>query len=176
METSQGEGEVTWRAWQVCREADADVRDGRASVLPPRRRGGAQPEGAKAACRAEDVGEGKRSKGPASCWLRGLGGTLLEVGVYGHADGVRWVEVVAAQNYQWRAMKGILLVCFPFYTPARTAAETGKCAHVTFLLDGSAERQFAFKREMGPSHKVATHDLQPEMNVQGVADTVARLA
>jgi 2,3-bisphosphoglycerate-independent phosphoglycerate mutase len=53
-------------------------------------------------------------------------------------------------------------------------AETEKYAHVTFFFNGGTEAQFD-KEERGlvPSPKVATYDLQPEMNAAGVADKVA---
>ncbi|KAJ6540868.1 BPG-independent [Mycena vulgaris] len=55
-------------------------------------------------------------------------------------------------------------------------AETEKYAHVTFFFPGGVEAQFALEeRHMVPSPKVATYDLQPEMSVQAVADTVARV-
>ena len=54
--------------------------------------------------------------------------------------------------------------------------ETEKYAHVTFFFNGGVEAQFAHEeRHMVPSPKVATYDLQPEMSVQAVADTVARV-
>ncbi|KAJ7453314.1 phosphoglycerate mutase [Mycena galericulata] len=55
-------------------------------------------------------------------------------------------------------------------------AETEKYAHVTFFFNGGVEAQFKDEeRHMVPSPKVATYDLQPEMSVQAVADTVARV-
>ncbi|KAJ6516506.1 BPG-independent [Mycena sanguinolenta] len=55
-------------------------------------------------------------------------------------------------------------------------AETEKYAHVTFFFNGGVEKQFeAEERFMVPSPKVATYDLEPAMNVQGVADKVAEL-
>jgi len=57
-------------------------------------------------------------------------------------------------------------------------AETEKYAHVTFFFNGGREIQFDMEeRGLVPSPKVATYDLQPEMNSQGVAkamvDTIA---
>jgi len=53
-------------------------------------------------------------------------------------------------------------------------AETEKYAHVTFFFNGGVENQFpGEERVMIPSPKVATYDKQPEMNAQGVADSVA---
>uniref|UniRef100_A0A914UJ64 2,3-bisphosphoglycerate-independent phosphoglycerate mutase n=1 Tax=Plectus sambesii TaxID=2011161 RepID=A0A914UJ64_9BILA len=50
-------------------------------------------------------------------------------------------------------------------------AETEKYAHVTFFFNGGVEKQFENEeRCMVPSPKVATYDLQPEMNAAGVAD------
>lgn len=52
--------------------------------------------------------------------------------------------------------------------------ETEKYAHVTFFFNGGVEKQFeGEERVMIPSPKVATYDQQPEMNAQGVADSVA---
>lgn len=53
------------------------------------------------------------------------------------------------------------------------AAETEKYAHVTFFFNGGREKPFAGEdREMIPSPKVATYDLQPEMSSAGVAAAV----
>lgn len=50
-------------------------------------------------------------------------------------------------------------------------AETEKYAHVTFFFNGGVEKQFAGEdRDMVPSPKVATYDLDPKMSAQGVAD------
>jgi 2,3-bisphosphoglycerate-independent phosphoglycerate mutase len=50
-------------------------------------------------------------------------------------------------------------------------AETEKYAHVTFFFNGGVEKQFEREeRDMIPSPKVATYDLQPEMSAMGVAD------
>ncbi|KAL9110356.1 MAG: hypothetical protein Q9227_005087 [Pyrenula ochraceoflavens] len=50
-------------------------------------------------------------------------------------------------------------------------AETEKYAHVTFFFNGGVEKQFQGEdRELIPSPKVATYDLQPEMSAQAVAD------
>lgn len=50
-------------------------------------------------------------------------------------------------------------------------AETEKYAHVTFFFNGGVEKQFANEdRELIPSPKVKTYDLQPEMSAAGVAD------
>lgn len=52
-------------------------------------------------------------------------------------------------------------------------AETEKYAHVTFFFNGGVEKQFANEhRDMVPSPKVATYDLQPEMSAMAVADKV----
>ncbi len=52
-------------------------------------------------------------------------------------------------------------------------AETEKYAHVTYFLNGGREAAFPGEsRDMVPSPKVATYDLQPEMSAIGVADHV----
>lgn len=54
-------------------------------------------------------------------------------------------------------------------------AETEKYAHVTFFFNGGTENVFeGEERAMVQSPKVATYDLQPEMNAAGVAEDVAR--
>ena len=55
------------------------------------------------------------------------------------------------------------------------AAETEKYPHVTYFFNGGREKSFdGEEREMAPSPKVATYDLQPEMNAAGVCDIVVR--
>ncbi|KAF2011603.1 2,3-bisphosphoglycerate-independent phosphoglycerate mutase [Aaosphaeria arxii CBS 175.79] len=50
-------------------------------------------------------------------------------------------------------------------------AETEKYAHVTFFFNGGVEKQFDNEeREMVPSPKVATYDLQPKMSAMAVAE------
>lgn len=50
-------------------------------------------------------------------------------------------------------------------------AETEKYAHVTFFFNGGVEQAFpGEERVLVPSPKVATYDLQPEMNAQAVTD------
>jgi len=50
-------------------------------------------------------------------------------------------------------------------------AETEKYAHVTFFFNGGIEKPFDGEdRELIPSPKVATYDLQPEMNAKIVTD------
>jgi 2,3-bisphosphoglycerate-independent phosphoglycerate mutase len=52
-------------------------------------------------------------------------------------------------------------------------AETEKYAHVTYFFNGGNEKPYAGEeREMAPSPKVATYDLKPEMNAEGVAHLV----
>jgi 2,3-bisphosphoglycerate-independent phosphoglycerate mutase len=52
-------------------------------------------------------------------------------------------------------------------------AETEKYAHVTFFFNGGREAPFpGEQRELIPSPKVATYDLQPSMSANGVADAV----
>ena len=54
-------------------------------------------------------------------------------------------------------------------------AETEKYAHVTFFFNGGVEKQFANEeRELIPSPKVATYDLQPQMSVMAVAECLAK--
>ena len=63
---------------------------------------------------------------------------------------------------EWIAKKG-LRQCH--------VAETEKYAHVTFFFNGGVEKQFENEdRELIPSPKVATYDLQPEMSAMAVAD------
>jgi 2,3-bisphosphoglycerate-independent phosphoglycerate mutase len=53
-------------------------------------------------------------------------------------------------------------------------AETEKYAHVTYFFNGGEETPFPGEvRELIPSPKVATYDLQPEMSARGVTDAVA---
>lgn len=53
-------------------------------------------------------------------------------------------------------------------------AETEKYAHVTFFFNGGIEKQFDGEvRDMIPSPKVATYDLDPKMSAQGVGDKMA---
>ena len=57
-------------------------------------------------------------------------------------------------------------------------AETEKYPHVTFFLNGGAELPFEGEtRDMPPSPKVATYDLQPEMSadISGCKSYVATL-
>ncbi|EOD52958.1 2,3-bisphosphoglycerate-independent phosphoglycerate mutase [Neofusicoccum parvum] len=52
-------------------------------------------------------------------------------------------------------------------------AETEKYAHVTFFFNGGVEKQFENEqRDMIPSPRVATYDLQPTMSAMGVAEKV----
>ncbi|WP_444995826.1 2,3-bisphosphoglycerate-independent phosphoglycerate mutase [Aliikangiella sp. IMCC44359] len=52
-------------------------------------------------------------------------------------------------------------------------AETEKYAHVTFFFNGGVETPFEGEdRELIPSPKVATYDLQPEMNAPLLTDTL----
>src|SRR5204863_387895 len=52
-------------------------------------------------------------------------------------------------------------------------AETEKYAHVTYFFNGGREEPFAGEdRELVPSQKVATYDLEPEMSAAGVAWSV----
>jgi 2,3-bisphosphoglycerate-independent phosphoglycerate mutase len=54
-------------------------------------------------------------------------------------------------------------------------AETEKYAHVTFFLNGGREEPFpGEERELVPSPRVATYDLQPEMSAPAVRDGVIR--
>ena len=54
-------------------------------------------------------------------------------------------------------------------------AETEKYAHVTFFFNGGVEKQFSGEdRDMVPSPKVATYDLDPKMSAAGVADQLCR--
>jgi 2,3-bisphosphoglycerate-independent phosphoglycerate mutase len=52
-------------------------------------------------------------------------------------------------------------------------AETEKYAHVTYFLNGGREAPFpGEERQLSPSPKVATYDLQPEMSAGGVTDAL----
>ena len=54
-------------------------------------------------------------------------------------------------------------------------AETEKYAHVTFFFNGGREANFPGKdRQIIPSPKVQTYDLQPEMSAVGVCDEVLK--
>ena len=53
-------------------------------------------------------------------------------------------------------------------------AETEKYAHVTFFFNGGVEKQFpGEERELIPSPRVATYDLDPKMSSASVGDTMA---
>ena len=52
-------------------------------------------------------------------------------------------------------------------------AETEKYAHVTYFFNGGVEQPWPGEdRQLVPSPKVATYDLQPEMSAAGVADEI----
>src|SRR5579863_4365280 len=52
-------------------------------------------------------------------------------------------------------------------------AETEKYAHVTYFFNGGNEKPYAGEeRELVPSPKVATYDLKPEMNAEGITEVV----
>jgi 2,3-bisphosphoglycerate-independent phosphoglycerate mutase len=52
-------------------------------------------------------------------------------------------------------------------------AETEKYAHVTYFFNGGNEKPYTGEeRELVPSPKVATYDLQPEMNAEGITGVV----
>jgi 2,3-bisphosphoglycerate-independent phosphoglycerate mutase len=54
-------------------------------------------------------------------------------------------------------------------------AETEKYPHVTYFFNGGIETPFAREeRELVPSPKVATYDLQPEMSAAGVTNVLCR--
>jgi len=54
-------------------------------------------------------------------------------------------------------------------------AETEKYPHVTFYFNGGNEKPYPGEdRELVPSPKVATYDLQPEMSAAGITDVVVR--
>ena len=54
-------------------------------------------------------------------------------------------------------------------------AETEKYAHITFFFNGGVEKAYSTEtRVLVPSPKVATYDLQPEMNAPQVADEVVK--
>ncbi len=65
---------------------------------------------------------------------------------------------------EWLALKGVAQY---------HGAETEKYAHVTFFFNGGREEPFEGEdRELIPSPRVATYDLQPEMSVAAVADAI----
>jgi 2,3-bisphosphoglycerate-independent phosphoglycerate mutase len=52
-------------------------------------------------------------------------------------------------------------------------AETEKYAHVTYFFNGGNEKPYAGEeRELVPSPMVATYDLKPEMNAEGITEVV----
>jgi 2,3-bisphosphoglycerate-independent phosphoglycerate mutase len=54
-------------------------------------------------------------------------------------------------------------------------AETEKYAHVTYFFNGGVEAAWpGEERELIPSPKVATYDLQPRMSAEGVTDALVR--
>lgn len=54
-------------------------------------------------------------------------------------------------------------------------AETEKYAHVTFFFNGGVEKAFTYEdRELIPSPKVATYDLQPEMSAPKVTEKLVQ--
>lgn len=54
-------------------------------------------------------------------------------------------------------------------------AETEKYAHVTFFFNGGVEKSFpGEERAMVPSPKVATYDLAPSMNMDGIAEVLEK--
>ena len=54
-------------------------------------------------------------------------------------------------------------------------AETEKYAHVTYFFNGGNEKPYGGEeRELVPSPKVATYDLQPEMSAAGITEKVVR--
>lgn len=60
--------------------------------------------------------------------------------------------------------------------PQFHCAETEKYAHVTFFFNGGQEKAFNLEdRLMVQSPKVATYDLQPEMNCKGVAEEMIKV-
>ncbi|KAF9950020.1 hypothetical protein BGZ70_001536 [Mortierella alpina] len=66
---------------------------------------------------------------------------------------------------EWLAKKNV---------PQCHVAETEKYAHVTFFFNGGSEAQFEGEvRDLVPSPKVATYDLQPEMSAAAVGEKVA---
>jgi 2,3-bisphosphoglycerate-independent phosphoglycerate mutase len=54
-------------------------------------------------------------------------------------------------------------------------AETEKYAHVTYFFNGGNEKPYGGEeRELVPSPKVATYDLQPEMSASGITEKVVK--
>ena len=64
------------------------------------------------------------------------------------------------------------VLCDAGHTTFRTA-ETEKYAHVTYFFNGGIETPFrGEERVLGPSQKVATYDLAPEMSAPGITDVL----
>jgi len=74
------------------------------------------------------------------------------------------------------ALKNILADVFAgFGVNNLRVAETEKYAHVTYFFNGGIEPEFPHEsRILVPSPKVATYDLQPEMNAFQVTDKICR--
>lgn len=73
--------------------------------------------------------------------------------------------------FQPQRMGDVLAECLSKQKVAQChVAETEKYAHVTFFFNGGVEKQFQGEdRDMIPSPKCATYDLQPRMSAVGVA-------
>ena len=57
----------------------------------------------------------------------------------------------------------------------RALRETEKYAHVTYFFNGGSENAFPGEdREMVPSPHVATYDLMPQMNAEGITEVVVK--
>ena len=79
---------------------------------------------------------------------------------------------VAGEHTHEHAHKSNL---FPSHFLDPSIIETEKYAHVTFFFNGGTEKEFELEdRKMVPSPKVATYDLQPEMNSKEVGEEVAK--
>ncbi len=75
----------------------------------------------------------------------------------------KWVDQTLAETVSARGLKQFHI------------AETEKYAHVTYFLNGGHETAFAHEdRELIPSLKVATYDLEPSMSSTAVTDAVIK--
>jgi 2,3-bisphosphoglycerate-independent phosphoglycerate mutase len=119
--------------------------------------------------------------------MRQIVRALTEPGFDGFETGPRPAIHVATMTSYDRTFS--FPVAFPPFSMARImaevvsdsglsmfrTAETEKYPHVTYFFNGGIEAPFAREeRELVPSPKVPTYDLQPEMSAAGVTDVLCR--